>query len=683
MDDAAAVTTQGRHVSGAMTGVVVGYVRKVGGDGAVQVLLAKAGEPRTAEVLEDERTWSSVDEARRLFEAAEVLTGDPDVARHIGAHVLDQHAGTAVAGILRSLGSAEELLKNVAITAAKHSAITSMEVIALGAGHATIAAVTRDGIARDPRFCLYTAGVLAQASAMFGHAPADVVETQCQAEGAGRCVYDVRWSDESIEGDDAARRVLHLEREVAGLRTRLEALQETATAFVTATSADEVLATITRRAGIAVRAPRFLLAVQLPAEPRLRVHHEGFASDEEAREVARSILSGATRGRPTHLVVDVASARSRFGVLAAIHPAETAFFPQERHLLEAYAAHAAAALEVTAALDDARRQNVTARALLTFGQSLARIATVDDVVERLTEALPSVVDCDSGAVLLWDPEREAMVLRSTFGLAPELASQFAGLEVHARETPTIAALVQDRQPVFVDPSTDDPFLAGLVALAEMQSAAIVPIVVPDGIVGVAAVGRRDAEVRSHPDVVERLAGMADLAATAFVNARLLEAVQTEALQDPLTGLANARLLARAADRALGVAAAAEEPQVAMLFVDLDGFKPVNDELGHDAGDEVLRICGARLKSAVRESDTVARLGGDEFVVLMTNVARPAAEATSARLRELLVAPIAVAGQEVELSGSVGIAMAASDDDFRSLLRRADDDMYVAKRRRQR
>ena len=233
--------------------------------------------------------------------------------------------------------------------------------------------------------------------------------------------------------------------------------------------------------------------------------------------------------------------------------------------------------------------------------------------------------------------------------------------------------------MFVDPTADDPFLARLVAAAGMQSAAIVPIVLQDGIVGVVAVGRQDAEVRSRPDVLERLTGMADLAATAFLNARFLESVQTEALQDPLTGLANVRMLSRAADRALETHA--EDHPVALLFVDLDGFKPVNDELGHDAGDDVLRTCGLRLKSAVRDTDTVARIGGDEFVVLMPHAGETAAQATADRLRAVLVEPIAVAGRQVRLSGSVGIALASSEDDFRSLLKRADDAMYVAKGRR--
>ena len=672
----------GRDVSGAITSAIVGYVRKVTGDEGVREVLRLAGETRTVDELEDERHWYSVDDCRRLFDAAEALTGDPDVARSMGAHVLERHAGTEVAAILRSLGSTEELLKNIATTAAKQSAVTTMEIAHLEDGFAVVSAVTRSGITRIPHFCRYTAGALAQASALFGSPPADVVEVECQTRGDLRCLYEVRWSAAGVA--EAAQRIADLERQLAGLTARFEELQATATAFVTAGTSEEILATITRRAGLAVRAPRFLLAVQLPSDRLLRVHSEGFDSDEEARALARSILSGTTKGGSAHLVVDVASARSRFGILAAIHPESTAFFPQERHLLEAYAAHAAAALEVTAALDEARCQNETARALLAFGRSLAHVATADEVVDRLTAALPSVVDCDAGAVLLWDEEREVMTLRSTFGLAPETAEAFEGLEVHSAETPAIAELVRDREPVFIDPATDDPFLAALVAMADMGSAAIVPIEVPDGIVGVAAVGRRDAEVRSHPDVLERLTGMAALAATAFVNARFLESVQSEALQDPLTGLANARLLARAADRALARASTSgTEPAVALLFVDLDGFKPVNDELGHEAGDEVLRECGARLRSAVRDSDTVARIGGDEFVVLMPGAGETAATRTAARLRELLVEPISVGGEQVQLSGSVGIALASSEDDFRSLLRRADDDMYVAKRRRQR
>jgi diguanylate cyclase (GGDEF)-like protein len=673
-------TDAGRHVSGGITGVIVGYVRTTNGDSAVDELLQEAGVPHSAEVLGDPSEWFGYDVALRLFDAACTVTGDPDVARKIGAHVLQQHSGTEVAALLRSLGSTKELLKNVAATASKYSAVTTMDVVELADDAASVAAITRSGIVRHRLFCDYTAGILSQASVLFGLEPADVDEVECQTRGDDRCLYCIRWS---ADGDaPPEQRIRYLEHQLQGLSSRLEALQATATAFITAPSTDDVLATIARRAGLAVRAPRFLLAVKLPSEPSLRVHHQGFTSDAKAQAVAREVLSGAAAGRASHLVVDVASSRSRFGVLAAIHPEGMSFLPQERQLLDAYAAHAAAALEVSAALEDARRQNGTARALLSFGRSLAEVATVDEIVDRLTEAMPAIVECDTGAVLLWDEDRQAMQLRTTFGLSPEVAASFEGLEVHAADTPAIVDLVSKHEPYFIDPSTDDPFLAGLLAVARMQSAAIVPIVAQGHVLGVVAVGRTSERIRTDADALERLRGIADLAATAFGNARFLERLQLEALQDPLTGLANARLLARAADRAIErTQTSAEAGGVALLFVDLDGFKPVNDALGHDAGDEVLRACGRRLKDGVRDSDIVARIGGDEFVVLMPHADQDSAEVTAERLRSLLLAPIDVAGRRVELSGSVGVALAAPGDDFRTLLKRADTAMYTAKRRR--
>jgi diguanylate cyclase (GGDEF)-like protein len=666
----------GREISGSTTSVILGYVRLVRGERGVDALLRAAGETRPVAVLQDPSGWSSYDAALRLFDAAAEVTGDPEVGRSIGAHLLNQHSGTEVAALLRSLGSTRELLRNIAATASKYSTIGSMEPVDLGDSEGVVAAITRAPYSRSRHFCLYTEGVLSQASVLFGHDPASVEELECQTRGDPRCLYRVRWVAESAA--DPHRRVAHLESLLAGLTGRFEALQATATAFVTAANVEEVLETVTRRAGLAVRAPKFLLAVQLPSEDGVRLHHDGFASVGEASAVATRILFGESVDTATHLVVAVESARSHFGVLAAIQPAGSTFFPQERQLLEAYAAHAAAALEVAASLEEARRQNETARALLDFGRSLAEVATTDQIVARLAAALPSIVDCDSGTVVLWDEEAEVGRLAATFGVAEESLAPFAGLEIRFEDTPAVAVLLEQREPLFIDASTDDPFLSGLMAIAGMGSAAVVPIVAHDTALGMVAVGRVATTVRAEPHIVERLSGVADQTATALVNARLLEAVQTEALHDPLTGLANARLLARQADRALADAGRADS-HVSLLFLDLDHFKPVNDELGHDAGDDVLRMCARRLKAAVRETDTVARLGGDEFVVLMPDTSREVAEHCAARLRHVLEEPFVIDGRPLRLSGSVGIAVStAGDDGFRPLLKRADAEMYAAK-----
>jgi diguanylate cyclase (GGDEF)-like protein len=154
----------------------------------------------------------------------------------------------------------------------------------------------------------------------------------------------------------------------------------------------------------------------------------------------------------------------------------------------------------------------------------------------------------------------------------------------------------------------------------------------------------------------------------------------QALHDPLTGLAN-RVLAL--DRAEQMLARARRNQsgVAALYVDVDGFKQVNDTFGHAAGDEVLRRVAERLERQVRESDTAARLAGDEFIVLLDVSQLDAApELVAERMREALGEPYmlgAASGQEVSLSASIGIAV-GQEQSAEALLADADFAMYAAK-----
>ena len=154
----------------------------------------------------------------------------------------------------------------------------------------------------------------------------------------------------------------------------------------------------------------------------------------------------------------------------------------------------------------------------------------------------------------------------------------------------------------------------------------------------------------------------------------------QAFHDALTGLPNRALLGDHLARALA-GARRQERQVALLFLDLDNFKLVNDTLGHEAGDHVLIDVATRLRNSVRAGDTVARHGGDEFIVLMTDLVEPGetavvAERVLAHLRE----PFRVAGQEFTLSASIGIALSNGwDDGLEDLLRGADAAVYHAKR----
>src|SRR3954447_7036491 len=153
----------------------------------------------------------------------------------------------------------------------------------------------------------------------------------------------------------------------------------------------------------------------------------------------------------------------------------------------------------------------------------------------------------------------------------------------------------------------------------------------------------------------------------------------QATHDALTGLANRVQLRDRMERALAASAAGGDP-VAVLLIDLDRFKEINDSLGHSYGDALLRQVGPRLRSILREQDTVARLGGDEFAVLLPAVDGAAEARTVAeRLREALHRRFDVEGVALDVEVSVGIAISPMHGaDAEELLRNADIAMYVAK-----
>ena len=154
-----------------------------------------------------------------------------------------------------------------------------------------------------------------------------------------------------------------------------------------------------------------------------------------------------------------------------------------------------------------------------------------------------------------------------------------------------------------------------------------------------------------------------------------------AAHDKLTGLPNRRLFDDRLKQALARAHRSRIP-VAVLYVDADKFKPVNDMYGHAVGDALLKHFGSRLAACVRATDTVARIGGDEFAVILENVevardAHAVAEKIVATLRE----PFEIEGHRLEVSASVGVAVLSDRDGFfaDALLKRADRALYEAKR----
>ena len=311
---------------------------------------------------------------------------------------------------------------------------------------------------------------------------------------------------------------------------------------------------------------------------------------QEAEAAAHEILAcdpGALDG--SRLVVDIESLAVHFGRLAAFYPAKYRFLPQERSLLMAYAGHAAAALETAAALDESRDRNTTLSALLALGKVLAEEPNQVEVAQRLAEALPEIVRCDQADVLLWDggDARLARVASTAPtgepGPVSPLAVRNAGLANRLLEiaTPTPVSL------------SSDPILGSILSVTGLASGLLVPITARNTLFGVLIVGPDCHQLQADAAVRERLSGVASLAATALEGLALLAEVRHQALHDPITDLANSRLFEDRVTQSLSIARRTGS-RLALLFVDLDRFKAVNDTYGHKVGDELLRVVAERL-----------------------------------------------------------------------------------------
>lgn len=205
------------------------------------------------------------------------------------------------------------------------------------------------------------------------------------------------------------------------------------------------------------------------------------------------------------------------------------------------------------------------------------------------------------------------------------------------------------------------------------------------------------EVRCHPDNSQpqvfdvRLTprdegGYVGVARNVTERTRAEERLRHAAWHDPLTGLPNRTLLEDRLAQAVAMAlrdarTPGRKAAIAVMFVDMDGFKQINDSLGHGAGDDVLRALAAVLRETVRAGDTVSRVGGDEFVVLLREIAGAGdAAVVAAKLVAAMSAPLEIPGHVVSLSPSIGVAIHPEHGtDPKTLLHRADAAMYHVKR----
>jgi diguanylate cyclase (GGDEF)-like protein/PAS domain S-box-containing protein len=205
---------------------------------------------------------------------------------------------------------------------------------------------------------------------------------------------------------------------------------------------------------------------------------------------------------------------------------------------------------------------------------------------------------------------------------------------------------------------------------------------PDVHYYVPATGRRgwvSSVYRPHLDEQGAIVGVIGLIRDITQRKEAEQQIEYQAYHDALTGLANRRLFQEHLSLALALAQR-RNSMVAVLFLDLDHFKLVNDSLGHSVGDELLREIARRLKAAVREGDTVARVGGDEFTIVLQDVPRSDAVAVVAqKVLRSIAEPMEISGHRLYVTTSIGITLFPNDgDDAETLLKNADTAMYRAK-----
>jgi diguanylate cyclase (GGDEF)-like protein len=299
------------------------------------------------------------------------------------------------------------------------------------------------------------------------------------------------------------------------------------------------------------------------------------------------------------------------------------------------------------------------------------------VGDRIAVHIARAVGADDCALSYWDRGTDRVV---TLGYEPPERRQVLNESYAVGEYPTTRQVLVDQRPIVIDahdPDADPAEIAYLTSIGH-RTMAMIPLVAAGRTVGLIEItatrsGAFDARA------VELASMLAGEAAMALENARLYDEIRHQALHDGLTGLAN-RVLFRdrvqhAVDRTRRSAG-----QVAVLFIDLDDFKTLNDTHGHARGDEVLAVAARRVSDVLRPSDTAARLGGDEFAILLEYIDGEAdALAVATRIADALRQPVSLGHLVVRVAASIGVAIGTSaEESADDLLRNADVAMYAAK-----
>jgi diguanylate cyclase (GGDEF)-like protein len=675
-----------RHFACSLTAGIIGRVRSIGGAPAVLRLLVLADSAHPREYLEDYANWVSRDEAVSLFEAGQQVTGEAAFARRVGETAVRQYAGTPVATALRSLGSVEELLRQIPAVTGKFTAVAETRLIECADGRAQLQRRARAGLAPHPMLCDWSLGLLSAAPMLFGSPPATVEEHECQARGHEHCLLTVSWDPElAARLADPAAHIAALEAQLATVCDSLDNVYAAAGDLIAEDDIGATLENITARSAMAVSAPRYLLAVRPKPSLPVQIHCRGVDAGERQQLADKVLSADAAEVNNRILLADVRSHERFYGRIAALYDEGQSFFPHERQTLEHYARYAANALDRSIALADAQRGHAETQALLDFARSLAG-ASSQKVALRLAEAVPALVDCQRVVVLFRHGPSGMLRCVATQGFPQELDPLARAIEIDPAGTGIEDAeeTVGRAEPHVVVFGRDatEPWVRTALEGIKARSLVLSPIVLRGTVLGAIAVAVDEPahRLREARELDDRLLGIGAQAAVGMENGQLIDRISHQARHDALTGLANRSFFSERFEQVLNSRRESKDP-FGLFYVDLDDFKSVNDLHGHLAGDQLLCQVASRLLGTVREQDTVARLGGDEFAIILSDASSISqVEAAAQRVCEAFEQSFALDDCEVTITASVGRAIWPYDaEQLDRLLRLADAAMYDAKR----
>jgi diguanylate cyclase (GGDEF)-like protein/PAS domain S-box-containing protein len=318
-------------------------------------------------------------------------------------------------------------------------------------------------------------------------------------------------------------------------------------------------------------------------------------------------------------------------------------------------------------------------AVARLGEHALERAAIADLIDEAVAAAAEILEVELALVGELMPDGASFQLRAGFGFP---ASAVGNASAATGSGSQAGYTLQTGGPVVVvDWASEKRFACSPVLDDQgVRSGLTVAIEGRDGPFGVFGVHARRPRAYSRGDI-DFVQSLANVLADALERQSTEDAIQHRALHDPLTGLPNRVLFLDRLEHTLARLRRQPRSLAAVLYLDLDHFKLVNDSMGHHAGDELLAAVAARLKHALRPSDTVARFGGDEFGLLLEEIATERdAIAMAERIAAVFARPFVLEANEHFVTTSIGIALAEGGERADELIRDADAAMYRAKER---